>query len=82
MNKQVKIHPTAIVSPKAKLSSGVEVGAYSLIDEDVKIGKDTKIGAHVVIKGPTEIGERCQIFQFCSIGEIPQDLKYKGEESF
>jgi len=75
------IHPTAIVSPDAHLAEGVEVGPYTIIDSDVRIGSHTKIGPHVVIRPHTDIGEGCRIFQFCSIGEVPQDLKYKGEET-
>jgi UDP-N-acetylglucosamine acyltransferase len=75
------IHPTAIVSPKAELESDVEVGPYTIIGDKVKIGENTRIGPHVVIEGPTEIGQNCQVFQSASIGAIPQDLKFKGEES-
>ena len=75
------IHPTAIVSHEAHLEEGVEIGPYSIIDGDVHIGKNTIIGPHVIIKARTDIGEGCHIFQFCSIGEIPQDLKFKGEET-
>jgi UDP-N-acetylglucosamine acyltransferase len=75
------LHPTAIVSPKAELDSEVEIGPYSIIGDKVKIGKKTRVGPHVVIEGPTEIGQNCQIFQSASIGAIPQDLKFKGEES-
>jgi len=75
----MSIHSTAIISNEARLGEGVEVGPYSIIDADVHIGKNTIIGPHVVIKSHTDIGEGCRIFQFCSIGEIPQDLKYKGE---
>jgi UDP-N-acetylglucosamine acyltransferase len=77
----MNIHPTAIVSHEAHIEEGVEVGPYSIIDADVHIGKNTIIGPHVVIKAHTDIGEGCRIFQFCSIGEDPQDLKFKGEET-
>ena len=73
------IHPTAIVHPSAHLAGDVRVGAYSLIDEHVEIGKGTEIGPHVVIKGHTRIGCDNRIFQFSSLGEIPQDKKYAGE---
>jgi UDP-N-acetylglucosamine acyltransferase len=73
------IHPTAIIDPKAELASDVEVGPYTVIGADVRIGSGTRIGAHVVIQGPTTIGANNQIFQFCSLGEAPQDKKYKGE---
>ncbi len=75
------IHSTAIVSSKAEIDSGVEVGPYSIIGDEVKIASGTVIGPHVVIKGPTSIGENCRIFQFASIGEDPQDLKYQGERT-
>lgn len=73
------IHPTAIVDPHAELDSSVEVGAYSLIGPDVKIGARTKVGPHVVIEGHTTIGEDNHIFQFASLGGMPQDKKYAGE---
>ena len=72
-------HPTAIIHPGAKLADGVEVGAYSIIGEHVEIGSATRIGPHVVIGGHTRIGKNNRIFQFCSLGEIPQDKKYAGE---
>jgi UDP-N-acetylglucosamine acyltransferase len=75
------IHPTAIVSPGARLAEGVTVGPYSLIEDEVEVGHGTSIGPHVVIKRYTSIGKRCRIFQFASIGEIPQDLKFAGEVS-
>lgn len=73
------IHPTAIVHPGAKIGAGVSIGAYSLIGEHVEIGDNTSIGPHVVINGHTRIGQDNRIFQFCSLGEIPQDKKYAGE---
>src|SRR5882724_7850180 len=72
-------HPTAIIHPAAKLADSVEVGAYSVIGEHVEIGSDTSVGPHVVINGHTRIGRNNRIFQFCSLGEIPQDKKYAGE---
>ena len=75
------IHPTAVVHPRAELPSEIEIGPYSIIGENVRIGKNTKIDAHVVIKGPSSIGENCRIFPFASIGTIPQDLKFEGEDT-
>src|SRR5690349_2757174 len=77
--KEASIHPTAIVHPGAQLGSGVIIGAYSIVEEHVAIGDDTWIGPHVVIKGHTRIGDNNRIFQFCSLGDEPQDKKYKGE---
>jgi UDP-N-acetylglucosamine acyltransferase len=75
----VKSHPTAIVDPGARIAPDVEVGAYAVIGPHVEIGAGTWIGPHVVITGRTRIGERNRIFQFVSLGEIPQDKKYQGE---
>jgi UDP-N-acetylglucosamine acyltransferase len=73
------IHPTAIVHPGARIGTGVEIGAYSIVGEYVEIGDGTWIGPHVVVTGHTRIGRDNRIFQFSSIGEIPQDKKYAGE---
>jgi UDP-N-acetylglucosamine acyltransferase len=73
------IHPQAIIDPRAQLGKGVQVGAFSVIGPDVEVGAGTWIGPHVVINGPTRIGTDNKIFQFSSIGEAPQDLKYAGE---
>ncbi len=77
----MKIDPKAIVSRKARIELGVEIGPYSIIGDDVYIGKDTIIGPHVVIEGPAKIGERNRIYQFASIGTPPQDISYKGEKT-
>ncbi|MDD2740763.1 MAG: acyl-ACP--UDP-N-acetylglucosamine O-acyltransferase [Rhodocyclaceae bacterium] len=73
------IHPTAIVDPAAKIGAHVKIGPYSIIGPHVEIGEHTTIGPHVVIKGHTRIGRENQIFQFSSLGEVPQDKKYAGE---
>ncbi|MBI2314076.1 MAG: acyl-ACP--UDP-N-acetylglucosamine O-acyltransferase [Betaproteobacteria bacterium] len=73
------IHTTAIVDPAARLAADVEIGAYSLIGPNVEIGAGTRIGPHVVIGGHTRIGKNNRVFQFCSLGECPQDKKYGGE---
>ena len=74
-----KIHPTAIVDPRAEIDSSVEVGAYSIIEAGVRIDAGTKVGSHVVLQGPTTIGKNNQIFQYASLGAAPQDKKYAGE---
>ena len=73
------IHPTAIIDPKAELDSSVKVGAYTIIGPNVQIGAGSEIGPHAVIEGHTTIGENNRIFQFASLGAIPQDKKYRGE---
>jgi len=76
-----RIHPTAIIHPKAQIADDVEIGPYSVLGEHVKLARGGQVAAHVVIDGWTEIGEGCRIFPFASIGLIPQDLKFKGEPS-
>lgn len=73
------IHETAIIHPGAQLGTNVSIGPYSIIGEHVQIGDGTTVAAHAVIHGHTTIGRDNQIFQFCSLGEIPQDKKYAGE---
>jgi len=75
------IDKTAIIDPSAKIADNVEIGPYSIIGADVEIGEGTWIGPHVVIKGPTKIGRNNKIHQFASVGEDPQDLKYRGEKT-
>ena len=74
-----KIHPTALVDAKAELDSSVLVGPYTVIGPHVKVDAGTTIGAHCVIEGHTTIGCDNRIFQFNSLGAIPQDKKYAGE---
>jgi len=76
------VHPTAIVSKKAKLADGVTVGPYSIISDGVAIGGQTKIGAYCLIEGNTTLGSGCEIFTGAVIGSRTQDLKYKGEKVF
>ena len=75
------IHPTAIVDPSAQIGEGTKVGPYSIIGPNVVLGRDNTVGPHVVIDGRTTIGNGNSIFQFASVGAIPQDLKYRGEPS-
>jgi UDP-N-acetylglucosamine acyltransferase len=74
-------HPTAVIDPQARLAASVRVGPYAVIGAEVEIGEETEVGAHVVIDGPIRIGRRNRIFPFCTIGLIPQDLKFRGERS-
>ncbi len=73
------IHPSAVIDPGAQLGTGVEIGPFTVIGPGVEIGAGTRIGPHVVIRGPTRIGRDNRIFQFASVGEDPQDMKYGGE---
>jgi UDP-N-acetylglucosamine acyltransferase len=73
------IHPTAIIHPKAKVDSTVQVGPYVVIDENVQLGLGCIIGPHVYLTGVTTIGARNRFHAGCVIGDAPQDLKYQGE---
>jgi UDP-N-acetylglucosamine acyltransferase len=75
----VDIHPTAVVHPKAELAEDVTIGPFSVVGEHVKIGRGTRLVSHVYIEGWTEIGERCQIYPYASIGTPPQHIQYQGE---
>lgn len=77
----VTVHPSAVVAPGAELDSGVQIGPYAVIGSGVRIGKNTWVGPHAVIEGNTHIGSGNHIFQFASVGAIPQDKKYHGEDS-
>lgn len=78
---KANIHPTAIISPGAKIGAGVTVGPYSCIGPNVEIKENTYIGPHVIIEGNIEIGANCKLVAACSIGLPPQDISYKGEET-
>ena len=78
----MSIHPTALISKKAKLGKDVCVGPYAVIGDEVTIGEATVIGAHCVVSGKTILGERCQVFTGAVLGSAPQDIKYKEKNSF
>jgi len=75
------IHDTAIIDSKAKISSNVEIGPFSIIGPNVVIEEGTIIQSHVNITGNTFIGKDNKIYPFASIGNHPQDMKYQGEET-
>ena len=75
------IHPTALVSPTAQIDPDVKIGPFCVIEDNVVIKAGTSVNSFVHISSNTEIGKECKIFQGSIIGEIPQDLKYDGEET-
>ena len=81
MSTETAIHPSAVVAPGAELDLGVQVGPYAVIGPQVRIGRDSSIGPHSVLEGRTTLGCENQIFQFASVGAVPQDKKYQGEDS-
>ena len=79
IHPSAKIHPTAIVADGAVIGEDVVIGPFCIIEGSVEIKARTVLNSHIVVKGDTVIGEDNQIYQFASIGEVNQDLKYKGE---
>ncbi|MBI3449562.1 MAG: acyl-ACP--UDP-N-acetylglucosamine O-acyltransferase [Acidobacteria bacterium] len=73
------IHPTAVVSPEARIGDGTTVGAYAVVGDHVTLGPGCEVMAHASLAGPLEAGRGCRFFPFVSIGTEPQDLKFKGE---
>ena len=76
-----KIHSTAIITGEVFLGENVQIGPYCVLDGNIKIGSGTTLKSHCVLSGNVEIGKNNRLFSFCSIGEEPQDLGYKGEET-
>ena len=73
------IHATAVIADSARIADDVTIGPYAVIGDDVEIGPGCTIDSHAVINGPTRIGSNNHIYQFCSIGDDPQDKKYRDE---
>ncbi|MCC6202865.1 MAG: acyl-ACP--UDP-N-acetylglucosamine O-acyltransferase [Gammaproteobacteria bacterium] len=74
------IDPTARIDPRASLAADVSIGPWTVIEGEVSIGAGTSIDSHVVIKGPTRIGSNNRVHAFCSIGQDPQDRKYRADD--
>ena len=75
------VHPSAVVEPGAQIDDSATVGPFCVVGPDVVIGPDVTLKSHVVVTGQTVIGEGTTVFSFAVIGEVPQDLKFKGEQS-
>ena len=75
----MSIHSTAIIADSARLADDVHVGPYSIIGDGVEIDSGCRIDSHAVVNGPTRIGKNNHIYQYCSVGDDPQDKKYAGE---
>lgn len=77
----LNIHPTAIVSPKAKLGENITVDAFAIIHDNVEIGNDCIVGPHAVLYNGARLGDRIKIYQAVSIAHVPQDLSFRNEDS-
>ncbi|HEY9686174.1 MAG TPA: acyl-ACP--UDP-N-acetylglucosamine O-acyltransferase [Coleofasciculaceae cyanobacterium] len=78
----MSIHPTAIIDPTAEIGAGVEIGPYSVIGPHCQVGEGSKIWSNATLQGYTKLGKNCQVSPGAVLGGFPQDLKFKGEESW
>ncbi|MDQ1899384.1 acyl-ACP--UDP-N-acetylglucosamine O-acyltransferase [Paracoccus sp. WLY502] len=76
----VEIHPTAVIEDGAQIGTGVRIGPFCVVGPKVRLGDEVELKSHVAIAGDTSIGAGTVVFPFASIGEVPQDLKFKGED--
>ena len=74
------VHPSAVIGPGARIGAGVEIGPFCVVGPQVRLGDGVVLKSHVVVTGDTSVGEGTTIFPFASIGEVPQDLKFRGED--
>jgi UDP-N-acetylglucosamine acyltransferase len=81
VSPEARIHPSAIVEPGARIAAGVTVGPFSIVGPEVTLAQGVTVKSHAVVTGWTEIGEGSVIFPFATVGEVPQDLKFKGEHT-
>ncbi|HEX5707665.1 MAG TPA: acyl-ACP--UDP-N-acetylglucosamine O-acyltransferase [Pyrinomonadaceae bacterium] len=79
--REMEIHPTAAVHPRASLGRGVRVGPYAVVEEGATLGDECEIGAHAVVKRFTTLGRRNRVFEHACLGGEPQDWKFRGEPS-
>lgn len=77
---ETRIHPTAVIEPGAEIGEGCEIGPFCVIGPEVRLGRGVVLKSHVAITGDTSIGDETTVFPFASIGEVPQDLKFRGEK--
>jgi UDP-N-acetylglucosamine acyltransferase len=77
-----KIHPQAVVAPKAKLAAGVDVGAFATIGADVELGEGCIVHSHAVVQGPSKFGRENIFHPFCCVGGEPQDYTFRGERTY
>lgn len=78
---ETKIHPSAVIEPGAEIGENVEIGPFCVVGPEVRLADRVVLKSHVVVTGETSIGSETVVFPFASIGEIPQDLKFRGERA-
>lgn len=80
--QETEIDPRAVISPNARLGSGVRVGPYAVVGDDVELGEDCVLHAHAVVNGPGRLGRANVLHPFCVVGSDPQDFTYRGEKTW
>ena len=75
-----RVHPSAVVDPAAVIGEDCEIGPFCVVGPEVRLGRGVVLKSHVVIAGDTSIGDETVVFPFASVGEVPQDLKFRGEK--
>ncbi|MDQ7261492.1 acyl-ACP--UDP-N-acetylglucosamine O-acyltransferase [Paracoccus sp. PS-1] len=78
---ETRVHPSAVVDPAAKIGEGCEIGPFCVLGPEVVLGRGVVLKSHVVVAGETAIGDETVVFPFASLGEVPQDLKFRGERT-
>jgi len=78
---ETRIHPSAVVDPAARIGEGCEIGPFCVLGPEVSLGRGVVLKSHVVVAGETAIGDETTVFPFASLGEVPQDLKFRGERT-
>ncbi|MBU9696368.1 acyl-ACP--UDP-N-acetylglucosamine O-acyltransferase [Rhodobacteraceae bacterium HSP-20] len=81
IHPEARVHPSAVVEDGAVIGAGCEIGPFCVIGPDVVLHERVVVKSHAVVTGWTELGEETVVFPFATVGEVPQDLKYKGEKS-
>ena len=81
IHPEARVHPSSVVEPGAVIGAGCEIGPFCVIGAEVVLHDRVVVKSHAVVTGRTEIGSETVIFPFATVGEVPQDLKYKGEKS-
>ncbi|MDF3606086.1 acyl-ACP--UDP-N-acetylglucosamine O-acyltransferase [Paracoccus sp. DMF-8] len=78
---ETRIHPSAVIEPGAQIGPGCDIGPFCVIGAQVRLGAGVVLKSHVVVAGQTFIGDETVVFPFASVGEVPQDLKFRGEDT-
>ena len=81
IHPEARVHPSSVVEPGAVVGAGCEIGPFCLIGAEVVLHDRVVVKSHAVVTGRTEIGSETVIFPFATVGEVPQDLKYRGEQT-